>query len=322
MFLIILSFQACVQVCQNQQAHFFLLESTKGTAAKLVDIDPDAQVVSEIWGLSIEIEDFLRGDFQRTSFQYMSPKMRGVNGMPGLGARYQSVLTNVTFGPNVGISKVATEMMNLIGIKQELSIAFNLDLMDVDHLSKSFTYGRIVGSIGINGRESYPYFNVGRMMKPIQVQNNMFQPNYQFNTFQFILTESTGPDEPDERKMLIDLGNSLPINKAGDVSLENRLSFGLIPKSKEISYTNVIFPLQGHSFKPTTDEYLKWSGIYEISVPSGNDFNTKESRFVLCEVKEEVSYSNLFISQMTFKTICLSTYPSFCAIHTSQLSIW
>ena len=249
----------------------------------MVDIDPDAQVVSEIWGLSIEIEDFLRGEFQRTSFQYMWTKMKGVGGIPGLGARFQSVLTNVIFGPKVS-SGVAHELKDGIGVNQQLSIAFNLDLMDIDHLSKHFTYGRIVGSIGIAGRESYPYFNVGRMMKPIQ------NVKY-FNNFQFILSELEGSDKF-KRRMLIDLGNSLPIDKMGHISLEH-VQFGIVTKTQEISCDNA--NLRGQSFKPSTDEYRKWSGIYEISIPPKSEFDTTESRLVLAEVKIEVSYSTYII---------------------------
>ncbi len=232
-------------------------------------------MVSEIWGLSIEIENFLRGDFQRTSFQYMWPKMKDVEGMPGLGARYQSLLTNVIFGSRVNTSKFAKEFSESIGERQELSIAFNLDLMDIDHLSKSFTYGRVVGSIGIAGREAYPYFNVGRMMKPLKnVQN--------FNSFQFIL------DETKNRKMLIDWGNSLPIDKMGDISLEKNLQFGTIEKEKAILCKNVNIT-ERWSIRPTTEDYRDWSAIYEISSDIFED-TTEKYRLVLAEV---VSYSSL-----------------------------
>ena len=247
----------------------------------MVDIDPDAQVVSEIWGLSIEIEDFLRGDFQRTSFQYAWGKMEGVDGMPGFGARYQSVLNNVMFGRNAS-SGVAKEFKNGIGTNQQLSIAFNLDLMNVEHLSKDFTYGRIVGSIGIAGRESYPYFNVGRMMKPVN--------ETEFNNFQFILKESQTSDQ----EMLIDLGNSLKTGKDGNI-VPKTLTFGLVAKSDpdHLKCENVIEDsLAPGCFEPETKylDYRKSSGIYKFSVPSSQKFDTTEKRIVLVELK--VSYSS------------------------------
>ena len=254
------------------------LESSRTTAAKLVDIDPDAQVASEIWALSIEIDNFLRGDFQRVSFQYMWGKMVGeessVNVMHGLGARYQSVLANVAFGPSA-IEGFAKELKEGIGKDQQLSIAFNLDLMDVDHLSKNFTYGRIVGSIGIAGRESYPYFNVGRMMKPLPQLTR-------FNNFQFLLSKSKESDRS-QRKMLVDLGNSLPIDKMGQISLKFNLVFGTVPKGQVLVCDNVNL-IAGSSFAPNTEEYIKWSGIYEITVPSSNKLDTTEARFVIAGI--------------------------------------
>lgn len=215
-------------------------------------------------------------------------KKKGAAGIPGFGARYQSVLTNVIFGSEVS-SGVAQELKEGIGIHQRLSIAFNVDLMDNDPRSKSFTYGRIVGSIGIAGRESYPYFNVGRMMKPLEQIKH-------YNNFQFTLSESKGSGNSG-RKMLVDLGNSLPIDKMGHISLEHKLRFGIVSKEQTIDCDNA--NLQGRSFKPNTDEYFKWSGIFEILIPSSNTFDTTGSRLILAEVKTEVSYSSLFISRMT-----------------------
>ena len=268
---------------------FCLLESTTGTAAKLVDIDPDAQVVSEIWGLSIEIEDILRGDFQRTSFQYAWGKMKGVGDMHGFGARYQSVLNNVMFGRNAS-SGVAKEFKDGIGTNQQLSIAFNLDLMNVNHSSKDFTYGRIVGSIGIAGRESYPYFNVGRMMKPVDED--------EFNNFQFILSESDDEDQ----KMLIDLGNSLKIGKHGNI-VPKKLTFGLVAKndSDPLKCENVIEgSLAPGCFEPETKylDYRKSSGIYKFSVPSSQKFHTTEKRLVLVELQVSYLSHNAFLNNI------------------------
>ena len=258
---------------------FFLciLESSRTTtAAKLVDIDTDAQVASEIWALSIEIDNFLRGDFQRVSFQYMWGKMLGekasVNVMHALGARYQSVLANVTFGSKAS-KGFAKELKEGIGKDQQLSIAFNIDFMDVDHLSRNYTYGRLVGSIGIAGRESYPYFNVGRMMKPLPQQNR-------FNNFQFILSKSKESDGS-HRKMLVDLGNSLPIDKMGQISLKYNLAFGTISKGQELVCDNLDLTKES-IFEPNSEKYIKWSGIYEITVPS--TVNTTKSRFVIAGI--------------------------------------
>lgn len=244
----------------------------------MVDIDPDTQLASEIWSLSIEIDNFLRGDFQRVSFQYLWGKMEGEESMRALGTRYQSVLTDVTFGPNAA-KGLAKEFKEGIGKDQQLSIAFNLDLMEADHLSKNFTYGRIVGSIGIAGRESYPYFNVGRMMKPLPQLNR-------FNNFQFLLSKSKKSDRS-QRKMLVDLGNSLPIDKIGQISLKYHLAFGTIPKDQILVCDNVNLT-KGSSFEPNTEEYIKWSGIYEITVPSSNTLDTTESRFVIAGINVSI----------------------------------
>ena len=182
----------------------------------MVDVDVEVEGdATEIWGLVIDVHGFFKGDFQHTSCRYIWNKLKGTESTPGESTKYQSVLTNVVFGPNVDKSHVAKELQDGLGSKRELSISFNLDLFNKTIGSKNFTYGRIVGSIGLSGRDSPPYFTYGRLLKPVDgVEDASFAP------FTF---------EEDEGKIYIDLGNSLAIDGDGKI-LESvkKLSIGYL----------------------------------------------------------------------------------------------
>lgn len=100
----------------------------------------------------IKIKDFFKGDFQRVGFQYLWSKMKvNVHSLATYGAAYQSVLTNVQFGSRSGASPITKHLEEYLNHsdKKELSIRFNVDMYDSFGTSANFTYGRIVGSIGI-----------------------------------------------------------------------------------------------------------------------------------------------------------------------------
>src|ERR1700761_6085117 len=71
---------------------------------KLVDLDSQQQLVSEIWGLQVRITDpagetLLRGDYEPAAFMDIWDRATGgSSGDVGAGATYQSILKNLTWG--------------------------------------------------------------------------------------------------------------------------------------------------------------------------------------------------------------------------------
>ena len=250
----------------------------------MVDVDVEVEGdATEIWGLVIDVHGFFKGDFQHTSCRYIWNKLKGTESTPGESTKYQSVLTNVVFGPNVDKSHVAKELQEGLGLKRELSISFNLDLFSKTIGSQNFTYGRIVGSIGLSGRDSPPYFTYGRLLKPVDgVQDASFAP------FTF---------EKQEGKIYIDLGNSLAIDGHGNVlkSVE-QLTIGYLDKGTPHK-NSMTCPWQNIKWMKevnTNDHggYLFTSGITVVQVESDDIKNLANCRLILGKPKVRIYMCN------------------------------
>ena len=86
--------------------------------------------MSEIYGLSIDVGGFFKGDMERASFQSLWYKMIDEpNDDYGEGSRFQSVINNVQFSEDHLPSKIVSRLKENIGPNQKLSICFNIDLM-------------------------------------------------------------------------------------------------------------------------------------------------------------------------------------------------
>ncbi|MGH9160993.1 MAG: ferritin-like domain-containing protein [Vicinamibacteraceae bacterium] len=176
--------------------------------AKLVDLDPEQQMVSEIWGLQILLGGAgaalaFSSDFDVTPFSDIWT--RYPQGQPDsfFGAVYQSTLSGVDWNAaflNESTSRFLRELATGAGsTPRELSIKFNVDGFDDDASSTSFTFGRIVGSIGLYESGTPRRFTLGRRLNP-PVSNAPL--NY-------------GVARLDGNRLAVDLGNSLPTASAG-----------------------------------------------------------------------------------------------------------
>jgi hypothetical protein len=136
-------------------------------AAKLVDLDTDQQMVSEIWGLQVKVAvsdtAYFMGTFRIAPFNDLW--MRVLNGSPDsvFSAYYQSVLDNVTWGATAG-SGFFQELQNTS--PGALSIKFVVDGFQDDSSQADFTQGRVVGTIGPAWADEPPNFVLGRFLRP------------------------------------------------------------------------------------------------------------------------------------------------------------
>lgn len=168
------------------------------------------------------VSGFFKGNFQPTSCRYVWKKRREVKSTPGSGTKDQSVLTNVVSSNNLDTSQseVGKEMKNFLNHKRELSISFNLDMFNKTIGGRNYSYGRLVGAIGTSGEDSPPYFTLGRLLEPVfsDKQNNT---NVWFTPFTF---------EKSKAKLFMDFGNSLQIDRNGDIleSLIGKLGIGYV----------------------------------------------------------------------------------------------
>jgi hypothetical protein len=145
------------------------LSSTDSRAsAKMVDLDPSQQI-TEIWGLQLTLGDSnaaaIRADYDPAPFYDMWRRAAGMNDAAS-SSSYQSYLTLTQWENNIG-SRFLQELEQASGGKAEkLSIKFNVDGFNIDMNSPEFTFGRIVGAIGVYEAQEPAYFIAGRALYP------------------------------------------------------------------------------------------------------------------------------------------------------------
>jgi hypothetical protein len=189
-----------------------IADSDTTVPAKIVDLDPQQQLVSQVWGLQVRICDaqgknLLSGMFEPTAFFDIWDRSAGGGGDIGAGAAYQSVLTDLEWGEIKGYPF----LMQLRDAARDnlLSIKFNVDGYNMNFKSPDFTHGRIVGTIGPADAAAPRHFILGRHFMAVAASGgNFFTPQGKINFCVATVDESAG-------KIYLDLGNALPTTKAG-----------------------------------------------------------------------------------------------------------
>ena len=194
--------------------------------AKLVDLDSEQQLVSEIWGLQVRIADthgntLLTGDFQPAAFIDIWNRATG-SGSGGdqvAGAAYQSVLTRLQWG-DVSASPFLTAL-RAAAVNDLLSIKFNVDGFNLNFTSPDFMCGRINGTIGPASADEPVHLVLGRqfMAASSVPPGSFFTPAGGINFFPAVVDTASS-------SILLDLGNALSTlvpggapNDLGDLSL-------------------------------------------------------------------------------------------------------
>lgn len=187
-------------------------DSDRAAPAKLVDLDPQQQLVSEVWGLEIRICDaggatLLRGTYEPAGFMDIWNRAEsGAGDIPG-GAMYQSVLTQLEWG-DVEQSPLLDEL-RAAAVDGLLSVKFNVDSYNPDFRKPDFTLGRIAGTIGPASAGEPRHFVAGRqLMARAASPGGFFLPAGKINFCVASVDEAAG-------KVHLDLGNALPSTTSG-----------------------------------------------------------------------------------------------------------
>jgi hypothetical protein len=190
-------------------------DSDRQVAAKLVDLDPEQQFVSQIWGLEVRICDpagatLVRGRFEPAAFTDLWVRAAGSSSPSDdfpLGAMYQSVLSSLEWG-DVGGSAFLSGLRDSVG-DGPLSIKFNVDGYDMTPTSADFTRGRIAGTIGPGSAAEPRHLVLGRQLMARGTPGTpLFSPAGGIN---FCVARV----DRDAGKVYLDLGNALPTSTAG-----------------------------------------------------------------------------------------------------------
>jgi len=192
-----------------------VMDSDASAPAKLVDLDSEQQLVSEIWGLQVRIADgkghtLMSGDFEPAAF--MDLWDRGLNpgqgGDANGGAMYQSVLGNLKWG-DLGHSKFLQDLKKEGDASGLLSIKFNVDGINLTFTSPDFMCGRLVGTIGPSSQQEPHHVVIGRQfMAAPGPQPNFFNPAGGINF-------CVGRVDAAAKCIFLDLGNGLRTKTPG-----------------------------------------------------------------------------------------------------------
>ena len=143
-----------------------IMDANTRVSGKLVDLDPQQQMVSQIWGMIVRLSDgttdYFSGPFEPAAFSdlWQRAMVAGRPRQQPLGAFYQSVLAPVAWSGDAGSRFLAELRAAATG--GMLSIKFNVDGYDTNFISPQFTLGRITGTIGPAYADEPHHFVLGR----------------------------------------------------------------------------------------------------------------------------------------------------------------
>jgi len=188
----------------------WIIDANQRVAGKLVDLDPQQQLVSQIWGMIVRLTDrkheYFSGAYAKAPFTdiwWGRAKKSGSQGDTGAGSMYQSVIGPIAWGD----TKRSRFLRELRAAAPDgfLSIKFNLDGYNMSPDSASFTMGRLVGTIGPWSANEPKHFVIGRQLLP-QIANHT--PAGSMNFMQAVVDEKT-------KRIYADFGNALPTTTPG-----------------------------------------------------------------------------------------------------------
>lgn len=255
--------------------HCMVADSDEQAPAKLVDLDTEQQLVSEIWGLQVRVADaagatLLQGDFAPAAFADIWDRATGSGGGGdiGAGAMYQSVLTKLSWG-DVSASPFLTKLQAAAG-DGLLSIKFNVDGLNMNFKSPDFMCGRIVGTIGPTTADEPRHMVIGRQFMaeglqfpPPQQPTNFFRPAGQLNFCAGRLDSEAG-------SLFIDLGNALStVSPGGTVNDFGTLAVTAVenPLTNPQPVPLGTIPSQGKGgYASGPDWYRNTAGVVELKL--------------------------------------------------------
>ena len=190
-------------------------DSDRQAPAKLVDLDPQQQLASTIWGLEVRLAERdgrtrLVGRFAPASFTGIWIRAAApVNGFFPFGAEYQSVLTDLEWDA-IDDSVVLRALEAAADASGALSIKFNVDGYVNNAASAEFTRGRLVGTLGPAEADEPRHLVIGRRLiaRPTSSAQRIIAPLGKINFCSAVVDE-------DRRTLTIDLGNALTTDTPG-----------------------------------------------------------------------------------------------------------
>jgi len=250
----------------------FINGSNNRVGCKMVDIDPQWQQASELWGLTVRLSasgnnppNLFSGDFETAPFRDLwFSRQSGVGGDQAASALFQSVLTNIEWGGDLLGSRFLQELQAATA-EELLSMrisTFNFK-MDLDQDPDHFTLGTVVGAIGpyLTG-EPHSFIRGRRMYQT--VDDHLNPPPDSLYFFDCSVDETTS-------SVFADLSNILLLDVSGNPRDIGNLQLAVLHDDNTLSGNQVT---KGQGFTPLGD-YIPYteanwlpqnSGIWAVSL--------------------------------------------------------
>lgn len=255
--------------------------SNNRVGGKLVDLDPQWQASSEIWGLTIRLNDInsndlIVGQFEPIAFRDIWFGRQQGNITDDLdqtaSAAFQSVLSNLLI-EDVSTSRFLQELKAVIAAAPETDQLLSIRLTTFAYKRNSelnrFTLGRLVGSIGLYQPNEPQSFILGRRMVPeLDDEGN---PINNINFFDCQVDEV-------QRLVFTDLGNALPFtieNENQDNEYVKLIDLGILQLAvlnEQVTSTQLTkdtdFFLLGSTIPYLEPDWLnQTAGIFSAAIP-------------------------------------------------------
>lgn len=234
-----------------------IMDTDSRTAGKIVDLDSQQQMVSELWGLIVRIVSndgttLMKGDYEVAAFTNIwFGRSVDLSADSAAAASYQSIIKNIKWDTGISNSRYINELKAVSA--DQLSIQFTLDRYNDTNTDPSFTIGRIAGSIGPSSMNEPKHFVLGRQLFPHTLPQNLQPSQAQTCNYAVALIDEQ------LKSVVLDFGNALRFSTGGVVNETRDLRLVIdtgtsTPAYQEIGKLNYIDP----------NWYMGTSGIFSF----------------------------------------------------------
>lgn len=248
----------------------FINGSNNRVGGKMVDIDPQWQQASELWGLTVRLSasgdnppNLFSGAFEPAPFRDLwFSRQSGGEGDQAASALFQSVLTDITWGDNLLNSRFLQELQAATA-EELLSMRISTFSFHMSVNSDNFTLGTVVGAIGpYLAGEPHSFIRGRRMYQTIDEQLNPPPDSLYF--FDCSVDETTS-------SVFADLSNTLLLDASGNPNNIGNLQLAVLANesiqlSQIVTKDSDFTPLGGYIPYTETDWLSATSGIWTVTL--------------------------------------------------------
>ncbi len=259
------------------------------SSAKIVDLDPQFQFTSQLWGLKLCIYDnenevLLSGTVEPSGFKDLQfRQFKDVINGQALGASWTSIISDVQWGENANKSKILSELKR----QWEKTKLLSCQLVSFGYYkeigSERFSLGRLLGSIG-------PYLEGEPKQYPQARRIIGIGGQFQYSNSLY---------DEDSSMLTIDIGGSIPLSTPlGETDMEGELCIGVAKvdrlrevlsgsdKKDKISVNKIVKIGEIPYYK--TDWILQTAGISDFKVShEAREYIDSKQLVLFTNVKED-----------------------------------